>query len=238
MAPSKTSRAAHDEDKPEGAAPVKEKARRTNNHHSNGKLQRVASSTGSKLQELTSAAAAASATAAAATAQDNAVAPGVRLLHCDRQFQSRLRLRRKANLTPNSSNGLHLSAKSSTPTDEPTASTHRPPSRTTSANGSCRNRAVSGYTRRQWHVARNSGGRAKTSCPARCGNTSTASASRRTTSSSTSYTRCTRRGSSSLQELKGQKRLLQSRHNEARGTAYRSCLLHISVSLAIVLSLA
>jgi len=82
MAPSKTSRAAHDDDKTEGTAPVKEKARRTNNTHSNGKLQRVASSTGSKLQELTSAAAAASATAAAAAAaaaaQDTANPPGVR----------------------------------------------------------------------------------------------------------------------------------------------------------------
>ncbi|OIW32227.1 hypothetical protein CONLIGDRAFT_262057 [Coniochaeta ligniaria NRRL 30616] len=86
MAPSKTSRTAHDDDKPEGPGPIKEKARRANNHHSNGKLQRVASSTGSKLQELTSAAAAASATAtvAAATAQDNATAPGLQWPAFDR----------------------------------------------------------------------------------------------------------------------------------------------------------
>ncbi|KAB5571957.1 hypothetical protein GE09DRAFT_1216559 [Coniochaeta sp. 2T2.1] len=78
MAPSKTSRAAHDDDKPDGPAPTKEKTRRNNNHSSNGKLQRVASSTGSKLQELTSAAAAASATAtAAATAQEHTIPPGL-----------------------------------------------------------------------------------------------------------------------------------------------------------------
>jgi hypothetical protein len=40
-----------------------------------------------------------------------------------------------ANRTCTSFNGLHSTETSSTPTAEPTASTHRPPSQTTSANG-------------------------------------------------------------------------------------------------------
>lgn len=72
MAPSKVLRGGHDDSKSDAPAAAKDKAGHSNNHQSNGKLRRVASSTGSNLREVTNAAGlAAHATGGTAQEQSN-----------------------------------------------------------------------------------------------------------------------------------------------------------------------
>ncbi|KAF6842011.1 hypothetical protein CPLU01_00104 [Colletotrichum plurivorum] len=59
MAPAKSSKAAHDDAKADGTHTKEKHSSGPGNHNSNGKLRRVASSTGSNLREVTNASAAA-----------------------------------------------------------------------------------------------------------------------------------------------------------------------------------
>jgi len=182
MAPAKAARnGAHDDSKTETPS-TKEKNGGAGAHHSNGKLRRVASSTGSNLREVTNAGAIPGPTSApsgaAASSEQQAVNPGVG--HAPSPI-SCLDALSNNSLLCNSSNGLHFLATSFTNTAERTVSTPRPPSRMTSTSGFSPSLGASGSTPRQLRGARSCEDRARTSSQIPYGSTSTASGFRRTT---------------------------------------------------------
>lgn len=182
MAPAKAARnGAHDDSKSE-TPNTKEKNGGAGAHHSNGKLRRVASSSGSNLREVTNAGAIAGPTSApsgaAASSEQQAVNPGVG--HAPLPVSCPYSLSNSFVLC-NSSNGLHFLATSFTNTAERTASTPRPPSRTTSTSGFSPNPGASGSTPRRSHGGRNCDDRARTSSRIQYGSTLTASGFRKTT---------------------------------------------------------
>ncbi|KAK2028049.1 hypothetical protein LX32DRAFT_640300 [Colletotrichum zoysiae] len=82
MAPKSSKTAAHDDTKSESTAPKEKQTPGSGGHHSNGKLRRVASSTGSQLREVTNANAAADVQVAAKEAAQN---PGIQWSTFDRE---------------------------------------------------------------------------------------------------------------------------------------------------------
>lgn len=217
MAPAKAARnGAHDDSKSE--TPNTKEKNGGAGAHSNGKLRRVASSTGSNLREVTNAGAIAGPTSApsgaAASSEQQAVNPGVghapSLTSCPGALSNCF-------LLCNSSNGLPFLATSFTNTAEPTVSTHRPPSRTTSTSGFSPSLGASGSTRRPSHGARNCEDRARTSSRIQYGSTSTASGFRRMTLLSIFCTRFAAAASQRERSGKQIRRMLILRGNIRHG---------------------
>ncbi|KAL0944286.1 uncharacterized protein CTRU02_202173 [Colletotrichum truncatum] len=82
MAPAKSSKAGHDDSKAEGTNTKEKHSSGSGSHHSNGKLRRVASSTGSNLREVTNASAAVDTTPAKEEIQN----PGLQWNAFDREI--------------------------------------------------------------------------------------------------------------------------------------------------------
>lgn len=160
MAP-KSSKVAHDDTKPENTI-TKEKHTSGSGSHSNGKLRRVASSTGSQLREVTNANASAD---APAPAKETAQNPGVRI-HLipstslyPRRHLSLVKL--PANFVVPRFNGKPLSETHSMRTVANTTSTLLPPSPARTVNWSFRDPVALAYTPQRWPGRRRIEGRAK-----------------------------------------------------------------------------
>ena len=182
MAPPKsTSKAAHDDGKAETANHAKEKnGHGSNNHSTNGKLRRVASSTGTNSKDAASANAAPAATGAA----PEPIVPTV----STESIKYSLQLIADCGSLP-SSNGPPSTATCSMPTDANITSRRRPRTRHHTIKSSSLNREVLAYIRQRWRGERNTEDRRRSNWPRQSGSTSMASASRRTTWWSSSSTR-------------------------------------------------